>query len=198
MCKVKEAYKIFKTLVRFYGTSQLINYINDNNINSFDLLNNALPADPARLDWDNIGGQLLPKIAVELLLSNIRNNSYKSWSDVHDFYNVNSVAYKEQKLQHAFASLLEMEGKNRLEFTEDFLRDLLKEAVQVKEWMVKNIRGSREKDYQSPFRKMLYDNDKEMEAILGSINDNVFIRQQEDELEELKSTTSRLLQNFGK
>jgi hypothetical protein len=196
LCKVREAYQIFIKLVRFYGTSQLISYVKEKNIESFDILNNLLPSEPVRLEYDNIGGQLLPKIAVASLLSGIKDGSYSDWNEVHNFYNNNSIAYNEQKLQHGFASLLEIEKIKRPGFTKDKFRELLKEAVEVKEWMVKNIRDSREKDFQNPFRKMMYDTEKEMEAVIGNVKDNVFIKQQEKELSELQSFTERLLQTF--
>ena len=196
LCKVREAYKIFKTLVRFYGISQLIHFINEKNIDSFEELNKVLPDEFQRQEWENIGGQLFPAEALANLLKGIREKRLSTWNDVHAFYQVNSNAYPEQKMHHAIASLLEIDGKNRKEFTKERFKQLLKEAVEVKEWMVKNIRDSREKDFQNPFRKMLYDNEKEMEAVLGNMNDNVFIRQQEEELEELKKITLSILNRF--
>ena len=41
--------------------------------------------------------------------------------------------------------------------------------------MFEGIYESRAKDYQNKFKKMVYDNDEEMEEVVGSIEDNAFI-----------------------
>jgi hypothetical protein len=43
---------------------------------------------------------------------------------------------------------------------------------------------SRRKDYQSEFRKMMYDSEEEMNAVLGNLKDNLFIKAIENETEE--------------
>jgi hypothetical protein len=53
---------------------------------------------------------------------------------------------------------------------------LLQEAEQTQTWMMSKIRKSREKDYQNPFRKMLYNNEAEMEQVMGKLQDNPFIK----------------------
>lgn len=184
--KVKEAYAIYKKLVIYYGVSQIIGFIQSQKILSFDELQENLPAAPQRSEWINVGGQLLPADALNNLLKGIRNNSVQSWEQVHEFYQQNGQSYPEQKFQHAYASLLEIleiEIINASQF-----KDLLHQAMEIKEWMFKNIYESRAKDYQSEFRKMLYDNEEEMENVIGKLEDNVFIEQQRKELEKFKSS----------
>jgi hypothetical protein len=43
-------------------------------------------------------------------------------------------------------------------------------------WMVKGIYESRAKDYANPFRRMVYESQKEMEKVVGRLKDNAFIR----------------------
>ncbi|MEK7224843.1 MAG: hypothetical protein AAB221_04085 [Bacteroidota bacterium] len=72
---------------------------------------------------------------------------------------------------------------------------LLQQAVATKEWMVKGIYESRAKDYSNPFRKMLYDTEKEMEKVTGALKDNSFIKEQQAAakiyLEKINSLTLR-------
>ena len=68
---------------------------------------------------------------------------------------------------------------------------LVQKTLEIKSWMVNRIRDSRAKDYQNEFRKMIYDNDQEMEEVIGRLEDNVFIRQQEEEYEELVERIGR-------
>jgi hypothetical protein len=48
----------------------------------------------------------------------------------------------------------------------------------IKEEITQKIKSSREKDYTNPFRKMVYQNQAEMDAIVGDLNDNSFIEKQ--------------------
>jgi hypothetical protein len=65
-----------------------------------------------------------------------------------------------------------------------------------KEWMVKGIYESRAKDYANPFRKMVYDSQKEMEKVVGSLKDNVFIRQQREQLAQFKKQVAAITKDL--
>ena len=73
----------------------------------------------------------------------------------------------------------------------------LQQAVQTKTWMVANIYDSRAKDYQNEFRKMIYDNDTEMDSVIGKLEDNVFINQQQKELEAFQNKVSEINARFN-
>ena len=111
----------------------------------------------------NIGGQLIPEKAVKSLVRNIHSGKVKSWTEIHDFYEEWSACYAWEKLQHAFASLLETEKLTPQKFSKKIFHRLLREAVTTREWMTRNIYESRAKDYENEFRKMVYDTDKEMD-----------------------------------
>ena len=44
--------------------------------------------------------------------------------------------------------------------------------------MTENIETSRAKDYTSNFRKMMYENDEEMNQVIGKLDENSFIKEQ--------------------
>jgi hypothetical protein len=52
--------------------------------------------------------------------------------------------------------------------------------------MTEGILKSREKDYSNPYRKMVYENNNEMNKVIGRLEDNGFIQGQFEELEEFK------------
>lgn len=192
--KPKEAFTIYKNLILYYGMKQVIDFIIHNNIHSFETLINALPKTSTRQHWKNIGGQLLPETSFEILLKNIQEGIISSWDEVHAFYEQNGNVYAEQKLQHAYSSLLELlkvENLDKLQF-----KKLLVQTLDIKKWMVQNIYESRAKDYQSSFRKMIYDNEQEMENVIGSLEENVFIRQQGKELNEFASSVEKIIAQF--
>ena len=196
LVKVREAYVIYRNLLVYYGISQLISYIEENNIDSLDILLGSLPNTPVRLQWLNIGGQLFPLNSFQTLLEGIKNNTIQNWEEVHEFYQKNGLAYEEQKRQHAYASLLEILEISPKELTGNRLKNLLFQVLDIKEWMVKNIYESRAKDYQNEFRKMVYDNEEEMEKVVGSLDDNVFIAQQKEEFKKLRYSIEKIITSF--
>jgi hypothetical protein len=192
--KVAEAYRIYKDLVIYYGITNLVDFINSGSVNSFDELIKALPKQPVRLQWVNIGGQLLPVDSLNAMLQDIKKNSIQSWDELHQFYKENSKLYGEQKLQHAYASLLNLLKVEKLEASR--FKELLSRTIDIKEWMVKTIYDSRAKDYQSEFRKMVYGSEEEMEVVTGRLEDNIFINQQKEELKQFKCSVEKIISLF--
>jgi hypothetical protein len=195
--KVPQAYRIFRELIIYYGTSQLIEFILRKKISTWQKLWQALPWRSRRSAWANIGGQLMPASSLDTLKRNIRSGKIKSWDDVHAFYEKNSRLYPEQKLQHAFASLIEILGINPRSFTKKLFGQLLQQALDTREWMLKEIYESRAKDYHNEFRKMVYDTPEEMEAVLGKPDDNTFINRQKEELKLFERNVQDIRSRFG-
>jgi len=196
LVKVKEAYLLFQRLIRYYGTTQLIHFIQENHLNSIPDLQQNLGIASKRTAWKNIGGQLLPEEKFKLFIDGVHKNTISSWEAVHGFYKESGAAYSVDKLKHAYSSLLEIKGITSAEFTANIFQNLMQDALATKEWMVKNIYDSRAKDYQSTFRKMVYDNQAEMEDVIGKLDDNIFIKQQQDELENMKISIKHLSNTF--
>jgi hypothetical protein len=196
LVKLPKAYRLFKELITYYGTSQIVKLILQKNISTFEELVAAL-GKPARNKWMNIGGQLLPEKPLKQLIRNIHSGKIKSWEEVHGFYKNCSAEYAAQKLQHAFASMLEIKKVAAEKFSKKMLHQLLRDAVATKEWMTRNIYESRAKDYQNEFRKMVFDTQKEMDKVIGKLKDNAFINQQQEELKQFKKQVLRIVKTFG-
>ncbi len=196
LIKVTQAYTIYKELIVFYGTIQLLHFITRNKIDSWEKFYDALPLRARRGAWKNIGGQLIPQPSIDTLVSNIHSGDVVSWDEVHEFYHKNSMLYAEQKFQHAFASLIEILGLSPRQFDKKIFKKILDASLSTKEWMVKGIYDSRAKDYHSEFRKMSYNSKKEMDKVLGPLEDNGFIKQQVTELKEFKKNVAGLIKLF--
>ncbi len=194
--KVPQAYRIFKELIVYYGTLQLIRRIEDKRIGGWNKLQSSLPLKPERNGWKNIGGQLMPEKALRGLIRDIRTGKTGNWDEVHDFYRQKSGQYTADKFRHAWASLLEIKKLSPKKFTRKIFGQCLQEAAATRAWMVEGIYGSRAKDYSNPFRQMLYDTQLEMEKVIGTLKDNVFIRQQQEELESFRKKISELAERF--
>ena len=194
--KVKESYTIFRNLVIYYGVDQLLQFINSSGINNLQELKEGLPA-AERLPFTNVGGQLIPTDVLRSLMDSIRNGETTSWETIHQFYQSNGEIYSRQKLQHAWASLLEVLQLAPDAFDAKQFNNVLQQALAIKEWMYTKIYESRAKDYQNAFRKMLYDNDEEMNQVIGSIDDNVFINRQKEALASFKNSVKDVMTRFG-
>ena len=196
LVKVGNAYRLFKEIIIYYGISQLVLLIEAENISSFDKLLKKLPIHSKRNEWMNVGGQLIPRQEVEGLVKNIHSGHIKNWENVHDFYNKQGESYANQKLQHAFASLLQVLQVPYSAFNRKLFKDLLIQAAGTREWMVKGIYDSRAKDYSNPFREMVYETKKEMQQVLGKLEENTFIQQQEEELKMFRKQANSIIKAF--
>lgn len=194
--KVEQVLKLFKELISFYGTVELIRHIQKNEFATFEEFKKSIPVKISRNEWKNIGGQLIPLTDVIKLKGKIKDHKINSWKEVHDFYRQAGEDYEKNKLVHAFSSLCENENITSKQFTADFFKKLLQNAVTTKTWMSKKIYESRAKDYSNPFRKMVYENLDEMNAVMGKIEDNQFIQDRLKELDIFKKTVKGLIKTF--
>lgn len=194
--KVTQSYTIFKELIIYYGINQLLHFAWKYKLTKWEDFYEALPFRARRTTWLNVGGQLIPQTAVNTLRKDIYNGKIKNWEDVHSFYRINSQLYDEQKLQHAAASLLEICNLKPTDLDRTIIKDLIQQALATREWMVKGIFDSRAKDHQNAFRKMVYDNRKQMETVIGKLDDNSFINKKIDEMKAYKEKVRSLIKTF--
>ena len=196
LAKVQQSYIIFKELLIYYGVNQLLHFAWNNKINAWDKLYASLPFRAKRSNWLNIGGQLFPQPAVNSFKKDIYSGKIKTWDDVHSFYNINAQIYPDQKLQHSFASLLEILQLKPADFDKKIFKELIQQTLATREWMVKGIFESRAKDYHNPFRKMVYDNRRQMETVIGKLDENSFIKKKIAEMKDYREKTKALVQKF--
>ena len=173
-------------MIEYYAVTVLLQHIQQNKISSFDEFKKTMSAKIRRSEWMNIGGQLIQQTEVEKLQSNIINQKVKGWDQVHAFYIEQGDNYFTDKLNHAYTALLEILNITPKQFTASFFYQLLQKSIVTREWMCKGIYESRAKDYRNPFRKMVYSNGKEMNQVVGRLEDNSFIQEQMSQLEEFK------------
>lgn len=194
--KVKKSVEIFKELISYYGTMQLLHHFSKNKFKDFNEFKKSLSTKISRSEWMNIGSQLIKKSAVQKLKEAIKADKIAGWDEVHTFYKEQGKAYEGDKLQHAYTSLLEIKNITSKQFTSETFKGFLKEALQTREWMCKGIYDSRAKDYSNPYRKMLYENNEEMNKVLGKLEDNSFIQSQLKELENLKKEIKSMIKKL--
>jgi hypothetical protein len=176
--KVPQAKKTFSEMIKLHACLQILKHINIHKTESFDDLVKQLKFKSVRSNWLNIGGQMILADEMEKLKKNIKSDKIKSWDDVHRFYETQSGNYEQDKTTHALSSLMELRQTKSKDFTPEFFKSLLKDSMTIKKWMTENIEVSRAKDYSSNFRKMMYENDEEMNQVIGKLDENNFINAQ--------------------
>ena len=136
----------------------------------------------------------MPKAEVDAIIRNIELGKVASWEELHEFYQDQGQKYSTQKLRHAIGAYNEVFEER---ITIEVFSDMLDKAVSTKEWMTEGIYNSRAKDYSSEYRKMVYDNKEEMDAVIGKLEDNSFISQQRKALEDYKSEIEAIKKEPG-
>jgi hypothetical protein len=190
--RVPQVIALFKELIKYYGIIQLTEHLIANKLASFEELKKSISTKVQRSEWPNVGGQLMKAEDVEKLKLKVKTNKINSWSQVHDIYRQAGDSYKNDKLIHAYTSLLEVLNITSKQFTFPLFKTLLDQSIETKSWMSKGIYESRAKDYTNPFRKMIYETKNEMNAVIGKLEDNHFIQDQLAELDNYKKTVRGL------
>lgn len=195
--KVKEGISIYRELIQYYAVMQILELIKTKKIGSFEELKKTLSAKLSREQWMNIGSQLIRKSAIDQFKANVKKGIINSWDDVHAFYISEGNRYAQDKLQHAYNSLLEILQITSRQFTATLFTKLLNETFKTKEWLCKGIYQSRAKDYSNPFRKMVYESVDEMNKVIGTLEDNSFIQLQMKAMDEMKKEIRSLSKKWG-
>jgi hypothetical protein len=188
-----KAYHLFKELVMYYLVQQLLEHIRTNNIKTHEQLIESLPSKATLAPWMNVGGQLILRSEIDKLNKQIVAGRIKDWDAVHNFYAQQGKNYQSEKLAHAMAAVREVFDINLKKASPGIIKSLLHQSITTKEWMVKEIYESRAKDYRNPFRKMVYETTEAMNKVVGKLEDNSFIKQEQKALEEYKKDIHQLV-----
>jgi len=185
LIKCHDAFAIFEKMIFMYGMDQLMIKLTQNGLKNLPAKIKAIKTAGAAIEWSNIGGQLIPTKSVQTMLQQIKTDKLNSWNEVHQFYQTQTDKYLGKKNLHALYCLELLEGTTISSLSNKKLSVWLDRYQAIKEEITQKIKSSREKDYTNPFRKMVYENQAEMDAIVGDLNDNSFIEKQVAEQKQL-------------
>lgn len=192
--KPAESYIAYRDFIFYYAFDLVLDHFRRNPGLSKDDLLKLLSAPCKRQPFENVGGQFIPSTELKQLKDKIESYEVISWQQVHEFYATQGKAYVSQKLIHAIASLQELNEQKS--FDDSFLREMLVWYVNFRKKLLAEIRNSRLKDYENPFRQMLYADKKELEAVIGKLDKTPFIIQQQEKLKKdlvfIQELTNRL------
>jgi hypothetical protein len=188
--KTDESYHMYRDMIRHYAVRTLVNHMDSSGIGNVRDLIGHLGGERVRY-WVNLGGQPVPEADVREIRRRITSGEIKRWCDVHDAYKVVWQAYPHQKARHALETLLILSDEESYSEDGDTLDtssldwekwiSQLSLASLTERRIVELVMGSRIKDHTHPFRSITFDSNEEGEAVLGSIDQNSFIHQIQEE-----------------
>lgn len=192
LIKSYDAYHMFEKIIFIYGIEAALKITENKKGKAIIGTLQQVKLSATNLTWTNIGGQLIPQKNVDGLLSKIKNNNITSWDEVHAFYEAESEKYISRKDNHALQCLETLTGKSLSKLTATQLINWLDTYLDIKSDITARIQNTRAKDYSNPFRKMVYESEAEMNAVVGALNDNGFINDQNKALEKLTADLTEL------
>ena len=181
--KARQAHAAYREMLHYYAVKNLLAYMQANPDATRQTMCQDL-AGPREKNWVNLGGQLAPEPEVERLLDDIKSGRLNNWQEIHDRYDEMWHDYPRRKQAHALAVLLDLLGVSDL--TPERWNAALDEAVRIQEYVRDQVYISRKKDYDNPFRQSTFRNAEEMKAVLGTAEDNSFVKQVRQETEVFK------------
>ena len=188
-----KAYHAYGDMIIHYAMSNVMSYLQNNQHLSLMDLSSRLKGRRQR-EWVNMGGQLMPEQDVQRLRKDIREGKLSTWKQIHKRYDDIWKRYPKDKLRHAYLSLCFI-FKTKALTEQDWLR-AISEEQRIQDYICSQVRLTRLKDYENPFRRATYRNEDEMIAAIGTLDDNSFVKQMNSSREEnlalLESLRSRI------
>jgi NDP-sugar pyrophosphorylase family protein len=172
--KARKGYHAYRDMLHHYAITNILDYLRDHPEVTGSSLHETLGA-PREHPWVNLGGQITAARDVDALRTDIKSGKLNNWEDIHREYDRLWAAYPLAKQRHAYAILLEMLATDIL--TSVAWSAVLDEAVRIQTYVCDQVCVTRKKDYQNSFRQATFESTAEMESVLGTVEDNSFVKQ---------------------
>jgi hypothetical protein len=144
----------------------------------WERLKEVFPA-ARRCNWVNLGGQLARASDVDILIQKIQKGRLTPGTTCTTRTSASTSNIRNTTPPTPMLPFLELHGLPEEAVTPALWKQWLEQSVEIARLIALRTRESREKDYNNPFRQATYDNAEEMQAVLGNIDDNSFIREME-------------------
>jgi hypothetical protein len=197
LIKVPQSIAAYKQFLVFYFAKNIFEFIQTTQIFDFTTLKKHLVSQVSPTKWVNVGGQFILEADLQKFLKRVEEGKVKGWNEVHNFYRTTGEAYTANKLVNAYNTYLQVANITGKQFTVDTLKEVLKEFLNTQTYICNNILNARQKDYTNPFRKMVYQDDTEMNEVLGKLEDNTFIQQEFKKLDDNKKAIKTILKKLA-
>ena len=189
LLKPAQALQAYLQMLFYYSMRQVDIFIKKANTNELYRATKTLPVRDN--DWVNLGGQIMTRDEMNLIFKDIKNDKLSSWDDVHRRYDDLFENYPQQKFLHALSILRDIFG---ISIDNDLkLKVQLSGYLKIHDLITERVFTSRKKDYDNHFKKLNFESQEEMDAVLGKIEDNGFIKAKKLENEKLHKSIKKLI-----
>lgn len=183
--KPVQAYKMYRKIVKYFATRTLMDFCQSLNQEMLTLdLVERIRKLPLYTEWENVGGQVIPSEKIKELFEAIKNGTVNNWESVHQVYKFCECAYEQYKVRYALYLLEQLYSRPIEEFSVDLYRNITDDVSIVAYDIFNASLKSREKDYKDYYRSMVYHSENELNAVIGPLEDNSFLRQLRSDTEE--------------
>lgn len=197
LLKVLKAYTVYKNMLTKNLADSLIQADKEDKIKTKATLEKLISTNLSATEWINVGGQLMTQHQLNSLKTDIKKGKLQSWAEVHHFYEQQANNYALDKLLHAIYAYCKANAIHQQAFNLNVIKSTLVQSVTLQEQISKEIYITREKDYTNAFRKMVYDTTKEMNLVLGPLQENAFIKQQPNIVQAYKKSVNSFIKKYG-
>ena len=174
--KPVRAYKMYRKIIKYFATRTLLEYFEKEHITSLSLdVLKKIRKIPLYTEWENIGGQIIPKEKRLELFSKIKSGEIDSWDKVHAFYDHCQDEYESYKVRYSVYLLEKLYSRPIENFSNYLYNNIIEDVTVITQEMYDASYKSREKDYTDYYRQMVYSSGREMENVLGPMDENDFL-----------------------
>ncbi len=193
------AYKTYRKVVKYFATRTLMDFCQDLNQEMLtpDLVERIRKL-PLYTEWENAGGQIIPSEKIRELFENIKNGTVNNWGSVHQFYKLCECSYEQYKVRYALYLLEQLYSRPIEEFSVDLYRNITDDVSIVAYDIYNASLKSREKDYTDYYRSMVYRSEKEMDEVIGPLEDNSFLLKLRDDTVEFTTKIKEIFVGLTK
>ena len=186
ICPV-QGYREYRKVVKYFAVKMLMDYCRKKKSDLSKKLLEEIYSMPLFVSWENVGGQVIPTERIKTLLQGINEGVISSWNDVHCFYDECNENYLNDKVRYAIYLLEYLYSKPLFDFDADVYENILHDVNEISTFIYESAVKSRRKDYHDEFRKITYRNEKEMDAVVGKLEDNDFLQELKKQTDSFKN-----------
>lgn len=191
--KPSQAYREYRRVLKYFAAESLMNYVLSKNKESLVLEDISVIKDiPLYTEWINVGGQVIPAAKIQELFYKIKQGKIQNWEEVHKFYDECEALYIGYKARYSLYIIEWLYSKSIEYFTKTDFDKFLADVAFVSLNMLESSIQVREKDFSDYFRSITYRNEAEKEAVLGTIDEDNFLKKLKNSTDEFEANLQKL------
>lgn len=197
ICKPAQSYKEYRRILKYFAAESLMEWVFKNNKETLSLEDlRKIESTPLYTEFVNAGGQVIPSKKIEELFEKIKSCKIENWQQVHEFYDDCQKEYLDVKAHYSVYVIEKLYSKKIQDFTEEDFDDFSQDVAFISMNMLESSISAREKDFTDYFRSITFRNQAEKDAVLGTLDDDSFLKKLRGATEEFIAQLDKLLVNL--